>query len=539
MPGILVLSASCDAAARPAALAYLLREVRRGLSSGGEVKYVLGCGVTGGLEGSLTGLLPAIGKHMRGAQAILDASEEPACTSPDEAVAEEDAVACMTPHALDRRCAAQRVLMECVEIILQVLRGTQRGAKGSPSPGVAVTGLSDVLSALDLGGTGDCAAEAASRSFIQLLETASSLAESEQGTAPTPGAASGRQALVFLWHVLEILQILAGGGPEGAAGYEVMAGSDLGQIIHDGAREGLTRDLWTAAQALQSPCIPVAKSHPLLLPGLLSMYLSHATPRMDAIQEIARDLLPQVPGVVSGKLAHQPVSGWPSLCGHTLVHWYRAALEHLQAEWDAAVCSAQAEEKRVKTSPGRGDWEDTIAHHRRCATLFASLMSLVRVQDRRPQIMALALRWGGKFVEAFLKMLPFWRHLLQNGHQPEFHLLVKDIQKGTRILQILCAESKIQKHLPVTSQVPAMKRTVERFVFRIKLLLAETDQADAFWLGALKHKNLQGQEASSQLYPEEEEEEDPPEEEEAEEEPAAGVEPAEGVEGEESMDQDE
>lgn len=30
------------------------------------------------------------------------------CTSPDEAVAEEDAVACMTPHALDRRCAAQR-----------------------------------------------------------------------------------------------------------------------------------------------------------------------------------------------------------------------------------------------------------------------------------------------------------------------------------------------------------------------------------------------------------------------------------------------
>lgn len=41
------------------------------------------------------------------------------------------------------------------------------------------------------------------------------------------------------------------------------------------------------------------------------------------------------------------------------------------------------------------------------------------------QIMALALRWGGKFVEAFLKMLPFWRHLLQNGHQPEFHLLVR------------------------------------------------------------------------------------------------------------------
>lgn len=103
-------------------------------------------------------------------------------------------------------------------------------------------------------------------------------------------------------------------------------------------------------------------------------------------------------------------------------------------------------------------------------------------------------------------------------------------------MQILCAESKIQKNLLVTSQVsplqstpswahlvrvlsrhrqcltsrrrsppfppsqvPQMKRTVERFVFRIKLLLAETDQADAFWLGALKHKDLQGHAASSQV----------------------------------------
>lgn len=105
-------------------------------------------------------------------------------------------------------------------------------------------------------------------------------------------------------------------------------------------------------QALQSPCIPVAKSHPLLLPGLLSMYLSHATPRMDAIQEIARDLLPQVPGVVSGKLAHQPVSGWPSLCGHTLVHWYRAALEHLQVGgggWETTRLSSQGFLRSVST----------------------------------------------------------------------------------------------------------------------------------------------------------------------------------------------
>lgn len=61
------------------------------------------------------------------------------------------------------------------------------------------------------------------------------------------------------------------------------------------------------------------------------------------------------------------------------------------------------------------------------------------------------------------------------------------------------SDQTMASHLHTPLQVPAMKRTVERFVFRIKLLLAETDQADAFWLGALKHKNLQGQEASSQV----------------------------------------
>lgn len=46
----------------------------------------------------------------------------------------------------------------------------------------------------------------------------------------------------------------------------------------------------------------------------------------------------------------------------------------------------------------------------------------------RVQVLALALRWGGKFVEAFLKMLPLWRHLLLSGHQPEFQLLVGPLQ---------------------------------------------------------------------------------------------------------------
>ena len=46
--------------------------------------------------------------------------------------------------------------------------------------------------------------------------------------------------------------------------------------------------------------------------------------------------------------------------------------------------------------------------------------------------------------------------------------------------------------------MPLLKRTLERFVFHIKFVLADLGMAKAFWLGALKHKDLQGQEVSSQ-----------------------------------------
>jgi hypothetical protein len=48
-------------------------------------------------------------------------------------------------------------------------------------------------------------------------------------------------------------------------------------------------------------------------------------------------------------------------------------------------------------------------------------------------------------------------------------------------------------------QVPAVKRTMERFVFRVKLLTHGTDVGDSFWMGNLKHKDLKGREVPSQV----------------------------------------
>lgn len=55
---------------------------------------------------------------------------------------------------------------------------------------------------------------------------------------------------------------------------------------------------------------------------------------------------------------------------------------------------------------------------------------------------------------------------------PAFAPQVKDIQRGTRVLQVLCTESKASRGAPLVARVPRAKRQVERFVFAIKAFIA-------------------------------------------------------------------
>lgn len=47
--------------------------------------------------------------------------------------------------------------------------------------------------------------------------------------------------------------------------------------------------------------------------------------------------------------------------------------------------------------------------------------------------------------------------------------------------------------------VPPIRKTMETLIFEVKLMLENNDAGAAFWLGNLKHRNLRGEEISSQL----------------------------------------
>ncbi|KAL5977478.1 hypothetical protein ACLOJK_021825 [Asimina triloba] len=77
---------------------------------------------------------------------------------------------------------------------------------------------------------------------------------------------------------------------------------------------------------------------------------------------------------------------------------------------------------------------------------------------------------------------------------------VKELQKATRTIQIVCSEAKGLKRTMITSKIPATKRSMERFLFHVKALLHNTSNGETFWMGNLKHKDLLGQVVSSQVY---------------------------------------
>ncbi|KAL4445301.1 hypothetical protein ABPG77_011126 [Micractinium sp. CCAP 211/92] len=263
-----------------------------------------------------------------------------------------------------------------------------------------------------------------------------------------------------------------------------------------------------------------------LLADVLRLYLCHRQSRGDsvagvlqAVLDVASDSLTQVTERTTGKDAAEPVEPFPSLSGATLSVWYRVCFEQLQVAFERAVESATGLEKlqgAKMAEAGREVLEPiqmgmkphrSRPHMQSAAAAFLALLNVIKGQPYRVPLHVQAMKSGGKFLETLLRVLPFWARLFtQPQHQTAFRAMVKDVQMGTRTLQALCSEGKYHKAMAVTSRVPALKRTVERFVFSIKVFLTGAGGGGGIkaLLSTLKNRDLAGRDVSSQYVEEDE-----------------------------------
>ncbi|KAK0131840.1 Fanconi anemia group D2 protein [Merluccius polli] len=241
------------------------------------------------------------------------------------------------------------------------------------------------------------------------------------------------------------------------------------------------------------------------LQTLLGIYLEHVDDVLKAVEEIAEE------GVTELLNAAKDASSetWPTLNRQTFLVFYKGMLGEL--------------EKAVRRIPAGKMCDSTESQSEKLLTWnlavrdFHILVNLVKVFDSRP-VLNVCLKFGRLFLESFLKLgMPLLDYSFKK-HKEDVQSLLKTFQLSTRQLHHMCGHSKIRQDMSLTNHVPALKKSLELFIYRVKAMLMLNNCQEAFWMGNLKNRDLKGEEILTQQAQESEEEEEEEPQEQAEDE---------------------
>ncbi|XP_027135659.1 Fanconi anemia group D2 protein isoform X1 [Larimichthys crocea] len=238
---------------------------------------------------------------------------------------------------------------------------------------------------------------------------------------------------------------------------------------------------------------------------LLSIYLEHVDDVLKAVEEIAGEGIPELLNASKDESS----ASWPTLSRQTFLVFYKVLL----AELEKAARKIPASKNSDSTEVSHQAQSEKLLTWNLAVRDFHILVNLVKVFDSRP-VLSVCLKYGRHFLESFLKLgMP----LLDNSfkrHKEDVQSLLKTFQLSTRQLHHLCGHSKIHQDMSLTNHVPALKKSLELFVYRVKAMLTLNNCQEAFWIGNLKNRNLKGEEILSQRSQESEDDGEEEEEEE-------------------------
>ncbi|XP_036911502.1 Fanconi anemia group D2 protein isoform X1 [Sturnira hondurensis] len=221
------------------------------------------------------------------------------------------------------------------------------------------------------------------------------------------------------------------------------------------------------------------------LHALLSIYLEHTDSVLKAIEEIAGVGVPEL--INSSKDASS--STFPTLTRHTFVIFFRVMMAELQKTVKGLQAGTAADSQQIH--------EEKLFYWNMAVRDFSILINLIKVFDSRP-VLHVCLKYGRLFVEVFLKQCMPLLDFSFRKHREDVLSLLETFQLNTRLLHHLCGHSKIHQDMKLTKHVPLLKKTLELLVCRVKAMLIFNNCREAFWLGNLKNRDLQGEEIISQ-----------------------------------------
>ncbi|XP_067417363.1 Fanconi anemia group D2 protein [Emydura macquarii macquarii] len=221
------------------------------------------------------------------------------------------------------------------------------------------------------------------------------------------------------------------------------------------------------------------------LHSLLCIYMEHTDNILKAVEEISSVGVPEL--IKSAKDGYS--SSYPTLTRQTFPVFFQVMIAQLESSVRSIPAGKPSDSSEVQL--------EKLLHWNMAVRDFHILVNLVKVFDSRP-VLSVCLKYGRLFLEAFLKLaMPLLDYSFKK-HKEDVQSLLKTLQLSTRQLHHMCGHSKIHQDIGLTNHVPLLKKSLEQFVYRVKAMLAFNHCQEAFWVGVLKNRDLQGEEILSQ-----------------------------------------
>ncbi|CAG8524822.1 5833_t:CDS:10, partial [Scutellospora calospora] len=208
--------------------------------------------------------------------------------------------------------------------------------------------------------------------------------------------------------------------------------------------------------------------------------IRHSSNPIDRIKFYAIDVLPSL-----DSQDDNIAESYPLLNRNTFPHFYKALFIELV---------------EVLQEFGSGNFnttDETLAHISDTVECLQKLVSFIRINHKR-NVLSVTLKFGRSFIDTFLKkMFPLMDEHF-NSYRDEVLNIFKTFQMSTRNLQALCNHVKVNKESQLSSMVPLVKKSLEIVIFQVKALIQHNGlPLSTFFLGELKHRDIDGREVDS------------------------------------------
>jgi hypothetical protein len=218
---------------------------------------------------------------------------------------------------------------------------------------------------------------------------------------------------------------------------------------------------------------------------LVRLEIEHADNSLALIRQLVMKVLPSV-CKEDDSASQSQFDYHATLSKVTFAHYFKPIFEQL--------CVVMNNVTQQHSGPVEDDDErtdDGVELFNTCAVVFHELLMLCKHVEEDKSVLATAVAQGRLFIDAVIKEVAFFESRFKR-YKTKFMEATGHIQKGTRILQIICATSKRQQDTTITKNVPFVKKSMEQFIYSVKILLKANNVLSSMTQGNLKAKALDG-----------------------------------------------